>query len=105
MSSWRPGSQGGHQMAKPQRWTDSWVASLPHPGPGEPEKVYADPVLNKHRLVVKRTKKVFEIQAKRPTQYGPAKTYVVQVGDGLDYSIEKARTQAAAVLARIRNGE
>jgi hypothetical protein len=53
------------------------VLQLKHPEIGE--TVYPDPTLNKFRLVVKKTKKVFELQSERPAQYGPRKTWVVQV--------------------------
>jgi integrase len=92
-------------MAKPQRWTDDWVRGLEHPAPGEPERVYYDPTLSGHRAVIKRTRKMFEIQAKRPKRFGPSKTWVVQVGDALDCTVEEARSRAVAVLAGIRDGQ
>lgn len=36
-------------MARIAAWSDDWVARLAHPKPGEPEKVFPDPALNKHR--------------------------------------------------------
>src|SRR5947209_5809125 len=92
-------------MVKSQRWSDEWVRGLEHPTRGGPERVFYDQTLSGHRLVVKRTRKVFEVQAKRPKRFGPAKTFVVQVGDALDCSIEEARSKAMVALGRIRRGE
>ncbi len=91
----------------PQRWTDPWVKALEHPAPGRPEVVFHDPTLNKHRLVVKRTRKIFEVQAEQPQAFngGRRKTYVVQVGDANDLTVEMARDRAAVILSRIRKGE
>jgi integrase len=92
-------------MAKPQRWSDEWVRGLEHPTQGAAEKVFHDQTLSGHRLVVKRTRKTFEVQAKRPKRFGPARTFVVQIGDALDCSIEEARSRAMVALGRIRRGE
>jgi integrase len=95
-------------VSRPQRWTDEWVKSLEHPGPGEPEKPFYDPSLNGHRLIVSRTRKVFEIQAQQPAKFrvnGKRRTFKVQIGDVLDTTIEQARERAAVMLARIRKGE
>lgn len=91
----------------PQRWTDPWVKALEHPPLGRPEVVFRDPTLNKHRLVVKRTRKVFDVQAEQPAAFngGRRKTYVVQVGDANDLTVEMARDRAAVILSRIRKGE
>jgi hypothetical protein len=91
-----------------RKWTDEWVRELEHPGPGDPERVFYDPTLNKHRLVVKRTKKVFEVQADQPRRFwdnSKRKTFVVQTGDAIDTTIECSRERAAVSLGRIRKGE
>jgi integrase len=91
-----------------RKWTDEWVKELEHPRPGEPERVFYDPTLNQHRLVVKRTKKVFEVQADQPRRFwqnGKRKTFVVQTGDTIDTTIECSRERAAVSLGRIRKGE
>jgi integrase len=91
-----------------RRWTDDWVRSLEHPGSGESERVFHDPTLSGHRLAVKRTRKVFEVQADQPRgacANGKRKTFVVQTGDALDTTIEQSRERAIVVLSRIRKGE
>jgi integrase len=93
-------------MAK--RWTDEWVRSLEHPDSGEPERVFHDPTLSGHRLVVKKTRKVFEVQADQPRAFwtdGKRRTFVVQTGDALDTTIDRSRERAIVVLSRIRKGE
>jgi hypothetical protein len=92
----------------PRRWIDEWVRDLEHPEPGKPERVFPDPTLSGHRLVVKRTRKVFEVQADQPRRFwvnGKRKTFVVQTGDAVDTSIEQSRERAVVVLGRIRKGE
>jgi integrase len=93
-------------MAK--RWTDEWVRSLEHPDSGEPERVFHDPTLSGHRLAVKKTRKVFEVQADQPRAFwtnGKRRTFVVQTGDALDTTIDKSRERAIVVMSRIRKGE
>lgn len=59
-----------------QAWTDQWVRQLPHPASGE--TVYPDPQVSGHRLVVRKTRKIFEIQRDRPKMFGLRKTFKVQ---------------------------
>jgi integrase len=90
------------------RWTDNWVRSLEHPDSGKPERVFHDPTLSGHRLAVKRTRKVFEVQADQPRRFwvnGKRKTFVVQTGDALETTIDQSRERAIVVLGRIRKGE
>lgn len=87
------------------RWSDAWVSSLARPEPGEDEVQYPDPAIPRHRLVVSRFKKVFEVQMQRPAQYGPKKTYKVQTGIHPDDTVEEARARANVVITRIRKGE
>lgn len=89
-------------MARSAKWTDEWVLQLKHPEIGE--IVYPDPTLNKFRLVVKKTKKVFELQSERPAQYGPRKTWVVQVGAAPLCTVNDARKRAVAALALVAQG-
>jgi integrase len=85
-----------------RKWTDEWIKALPYE-PGK-ERVYPDPELSRHRLVVKRHRKVFEIQAERPKKYGPRKTFVVQVGQAPMMTIAAARERATALLHEIALG-
>ena len=64
-----------------QVWTDQWARQLPHPATGE--AVYPDPQVSGHRLVVRKTRKTFEIQRDRPKMFGPRKTFKVQTGNVL----------------------
>ncbi len=89
-------------MARTAKWTDEWVLQLKHPETGE--NVYPDPTLNKFRLVVKKTKKVFELQSERPAQYGPRKTWVVQLGAAPLCTVSDARKRAVDVLALVAQG-
>lgn len=90
-------------MARVQPWTDSWATGLKHPARGE--VVYRDPTLNKHRLVVKAQRKVFEIQMERPKAYGPRRTFVVQTGSVPGATIAEARTHALEAMTLIRDGK
>ncbi len=89
-------------MARISRWSDDWVLQLKHPEAGE--KVYRDPTLARHRLVIKKTKKVFEVQGERPPQYGIRKTWVVQVGVAPLTKVTDARKRAIDVLGAIAQG-
>jgi hypothetical protein len=91
-------------MAKPQTWTDEWIRGLEHPPRGKPERLYPDPTINSHRLVVSRTAKRFEIQRERPKQFGGRKTWKVQTGDALNTTVEQARTRALRVIDLIKQG-
>ena len=53
-------------MARVSVWSDEWVRQLPHPANGE--TVFHDPQVSGHRLVISKTKKVFEIQRDRPSR-------------------------------------
>src|SRR5665213_3948964 len=89
-------------MTRAIRWTDEWVQALEHPRAGE--RVYRDPTMARHRLVVKVRKKVFEVQAERPRTYGPRKTWVVQVGEAPICKLNEARTKAIEVLSAVVQG-
>jgi integrase len=89
-------------MNRAMRWTDEWVQALEHPRQGE--RVYRDPTMARHRLVVKVRKKVFEVQAERPRHYGERKTWVVQVGEAPICKVHEARTKAIEVLSAIVQG-
>jgi len=89
-------------MARVSVWSDEWVRQLPHPTTGE--TVFHDPQVSGHRLVVTRTKKVFEIQRDRPLRFGPRKTFKLQCGEALTTTVEEARTKAIAALGKIANG-
>lgn len=89
-------------------WTDQWVRELTHPQPGEAERVFHDPSLSKHRLVVTRHRKKFLVQCEVPKDHrrnGKRQTRVVIVADANDSTIEAAREKAAIVIGRIRRGE
>jgi integrase len=94
--------EGEENMTRAIRWTDEWVRGLEHPREGE--RVYRDPTMARHRLVVKVRKKVFEVQAERPRQYGARKTWVVQVGEAPMCCVNAARTKAIEVLSAITQG-
>ena len=89
-------------MARIARWTDEWVLEQKHPETGE--HIFPDPTVAKHRLVVKKTKKVFEVQSDRPLQFGPRKTYVVQTGVAPLCNVAEARKRAVDVLKLIAGG-
>lgn len=89
-------------MARIQAWTDQWVRQLPHPGSGE--TVFQDPQISGHRLVVLKTRKVFEVQRDRPLRFGPRKTFKVQTGDALTTAVEEARAKAIIILGQIAKG-
>lgn len=89
-------------MARTAKWTDEWVLQLKHPETGE--NVYPDPTLNKFRLVVKKTKKVFELQSERPAEFGPRKTWVVQLGAAPACKVTEARKRAIDALALVALG-
>jgi len=89
-------------MARIQAWTDEWVRQLPHPKSGE--TMFPDPQVSGHRLVVLKTRKVFEVQRDRPLRFGRRKTFKVQTGDALTTTVEEARTKAIATLGQIARG-
>ena len=66
-------------MARIQAWTDQWARQLPHPSTGE--VTIPDPQVSGHRIVLRKTRKVFEVQRDRPLRFGPRKTFKVQTGD------------------------
>jgi len=87
-----------------QPWTDDWIAALSHPKRGRCERVFNDPTLSGHRLIVKRNKKVFEVR----------QTFVVRVADAvlerarkergeIMSVVEEARRRAVALLANIQS--
>lgn len=82
---------------KLEAFTDEFIARLPHPGRGQGEWIYPDPLLPRHRLVVKRRRKVLEIQADRPKRFGERRTYVVKTGAAPGTKVEDARKRAVAV--------
>lgn len=90
-------------MARIQAWSDEWVRRRPHPPSGE--VVLPDPTIAGHRLVVLRTKKVFEVQRDRPKRFGERKTFKIQVGDALFVTVEQARKRAIDILGQIAKGE
>ncbi len=45
-------------MARIQAWTDQWARQLPHPSSGE--VIIPDPQVSGHRLVLLKTRKVFD---------------------------------------------
>jgi len=89
-------------MARVSVWSDEWVRQLPHPANGE--TVFHDPQVSGHRLVISKTKKVFEIQRDRPLRFGPRKTFKLQCGSALTTTVEEARTKAITALGQIANG-
>jgi integrase len=95
-------------MEKARRWSDAWVATLEHPRDGKPEQVHHDPQVARHRLVVTRTRKKFEVQMQRPSEHKDRlqrKHYVVQTGIFPDITVEQSREQANVIIGRIRRGE
>jgi integrase len=89
-------------MARIQPWTDDWARGLPHPPGGE--VIHQDPRVSGHRLVLRKTRKTFEVQRDRPLRYGPRKTFKVQVGSVVTTTIEEARKKAIEVLAQVERG-
>jgi len=89
-------------MARVQAWTDDWARRLPHPASGE--VIYPDPQVSGHRLVLRKTRKTYEVQRDRPIRFGPRRTFKVQTGDALTTSVEEARTRAIAALGQIAKG-
>jgi integrase len=90
---------------KLEAFTDEFMASLPHPGKGQAEWVYPDPLLPRHRLVVKRKRKIFEVQAERPKRFGERRrTFVVQTGVAPGTKAVDARKKALEVLGQIEAG-
>jgi integrase len=89
-------------MARIQPWTDDWARSLPHPAGGE--VIHQDPRVSGHRLVLRKTRKTFEVQRDRPLRFGPRKTFKVQVGSVLTTTVEEARKKAIEVLAQVEKG-
>ncbi len=89
-------------MARVQAWTDDWARRLPHPAIGE--VIYPDPQVSGHRLVLRKTRKTYEVQRDRPIRFGPRRTFKVQTGDALTTSVEEARTKAIAALGQIAKG-
>jgi integrase len=89
-------------MARIQAWTDQWARQLPHPSTGE--VTIPDPQVSGHRIVLRKTRKVFEVQRDRPLRFGPRKTFKVQTGDALTTTVEEARTKAIVVLGHIAKG-
>jgi integrase len=85
-------------------FTDECIARLPHPERGQGEWVYPDPLLPRHRLVVKRRRKILEIQADRPKRFGERRTYVVKTGAAPGTKVEDARKRAIALLTQIEAG-
>ena len=85
-----------------QAWTDQWVRQIKHPDSGE--AVYPDPQVSGHRLIVRKTRKIFEVQRDRPRMFGPRKTFKVQTGNALTTTIEEARTDAIVALGEMAKG-
>jgi integrase len=85
-----------------QAWTDQWARQLKHPADGE--AVYPDPQVSGHRLVVRKTRKIFEVQRDSPKIFGPRKTFKVQTGNVLTTTVEQARTEAILALGQIAKG-
>jgi len=87
-----------------QLWTDDWVSALKHPKSGKSERVFNDPTLSGHRLIIKRNKKVFEVR----------RTLVIRIADAVLEKarkergeivsvVEEARRRAVALLATIQS--
>ena len=74
------------------------------PERGQGEWIYPDPLLPRHRLVVKRKRKIFEIQAERPKRFGVRRTFVVQSGTAPKTKAGEARKKALEVLGQIEAG-
>ena len=89
-------------MARVQPWTDDWARGLPHPPGGE--VIHQDPRVSGHRLVLRKTRKTFEVQRDRPLRFGARKTFKVQVGSVVTTTIEEARKKAIEVLAQVEKG-
>jgi len=75
-----------------QPWTDDWVAALTHPERGRCERVFNDPTISGHRLIVKRNKKVFEVR----------QTIVVRVADAMLERARKERSEIISVVEEAR---
>lgn len=89
---------------KLEGFTDECIRSLPHPGQGQGEWIYPDPLLPRHRLVVKRKRKIFEVQAERPKRFGDRRTFVVKTGVAPGTMAVEARKKALEVLSQIEAG-
>jgi len=87
-----------------QLWTDDWVSALKHPKAGKSQRVFNDPTLSGHRLIIKRNKKVFEVR----------RTFVIRVADAvlerarkergeIVSVVEEARRRAVALLANVES--
>ena len=79
-------------------------AWLEHPKSGQPEVKYDDPSVRANRIIVSRTKKMFEVQAKQPKQFG-GRTFKVQTGNAIDTTVGQARERANVILGQILRGE
>jgi integrase len=89
---------------KLEAFTDECIENLPHPGKGQGEWVYPDPLLPRHRLVVKRKRKIFEVQAERPKRFGERRTFVLKTGGAPGTKAADARKKALEALGQIEAG-
>lgn len=55
-------------------------------------------------MVVKKTKKVFELQSERPAEFGPRKTWVVRLGAAPSCKVIDARKRAIDALSLVAQG-
>ena len=91
-------------MAKLVRWSDAWVSSR-RPAAGEAERVYPDPEVARHRLVVTRTLKKFEATAAARAARAEEDLNVFITGIFPDVDVEMSREKANVIIGRIRRGE